>query len=285
MKRKIIFLMIIMIITTILVGCKQEEAGSTDIGNGIRVMSYNITVNDPDHKWENRRDYILTDINNTQPDIIGFQEVSSKQYKWLKKKLKGYASIITYRDNQTVSEACPVFYSTSKFMIIKSDTFWLSETPKVMSKDWDAACYRICTYVMLEKLSDGQRFTFYNTHLDHVSELARINGIKTILNKIEQNKDLFCIITGDFNANVKSQTYQIATNKLTDTCIAALDSKDGATFQNWGQNLDRLRIDYIFVLGDFMVNKFKIVDNTYNGEYASDHFAIYAEVDVSFDIS
>ena len=49
------------------------------------------------------------------------------------------------------SEGCPIFYSTEKFELEDKGSFWLSETPEVMSKDWGAACYRVCSYVILKE--------------------------------------------------------------------------------------------------------------------------------------
>ena len=46
-----------------------------------------------------------------------------------------------------------------------------------MSKDWGAAHYRICSYVILKDNTTGKEFVVFNTHLDHESEEARINGI------------------------------------------------------------------------------------------------------------
>ncbi|MDD4291374.1 MAG: endonuclease/exonuclease/phosphatase family protein [Clostridia bacterium] len=279
----VMFFVLVAMVCFVFIGCSQENAGSTDIGDGIRVMSYNINVNDPEHKWTDRREFVLKTITETQPDIVGFQEVSPIQYQWLKTKLRGYTSVITYRDDRTVSEACPVFFSKSKFALVDSGTFWLSETPDVMSTDWGAEYYRICTYVTLERLSDKARFAFYNTHLDNSSVEAREKGIQVVLGRIEGNGGLPSVVTGDFNANARSQTYKITTDTLTDTKTAAKESDDGATYQNWGQRLDMPRIDYIFVSSDFSVDKFKIVDNTYNGKYASDHFAIYAELYLESD--
>ena len=86
--------------------------------------------------------------------------------------LQGYDSVITFRDESTFSEGCPVFYRTDLYDLIDKGSFWLSETPEKMSKDWDSACYRICSYVILKEKQTGLEFVVFNTHLDHVSEEA-----------------------------------------------------------------------------------------------------------------
>lgn len=66
------------------------------------------------------------------PDVIGFQEVTKFHYAYLQDTLKGYDSVIEYRDNTYLSEGCPIFYSTEKFELEDKGSFWLSETPEVI---------------------------------------------------------------------------------------------------------------------------------------------------------
>lgn len=65
----------------------------------------------------------------------------------------GFDSIITYREDTINAEGCPIFYQTDLYTLIDKGSFWLSETPEVMSKDWGAAHYRICSYVILKEKS------------------------------------------------------------------------------------------------------------------------------------
>ena len=69
--------------------------------------------------WFYRAPLIRDDINEVKPDIIGFQEVTWMHMGYLKNVLKGYDSVITYRDNFILSEGCPVFYRTDKFENLK----------------------------------------------------------------------------------------------------------------------------------------------------------------------
>lgn len=55
----------------------------------------------------------------------------------------------------------------------------------------------------------------FNTHLDHISDEARINGIRVVLDKIAQFGGKPSIIMGDFNAKENSETYKMATETLT----------------------------------------------------------------------
>ena len=102
-------------------------------------------------------------------------------------------------------------------VIIKGGTFGLSEKPDVPGyKSWKTACPRIATWGLFKDKKTGKEFIYYNTHLDHVSELARINGIKLLVKHAKENaKGKPLIISGDFNAKPTSETYATAKDSYT----------------------------------------------------------------------
>ena len=188
---------------------------SRDEGEQITMMSYNLRCLTPldlgKKSWFYRADLIVEDLKNEHPGIIGFQEATSWQYDYLVHTLQGYDSVITYRDNSVIAEGCPIFYDTARYTLVDKGSFWLSETPEAMSKDWGAACYRICSYVILTDKASGKDFVVFNTHLDHVSDEARIKGIGVVLDKISAFGGLPSVIMGDFNAEEGSETYNAVT--------------------------------------------------------------------------
>lgn len=245
----------------------------------VRVMSANLRCFNPQDtgkkSWFYRADLILKNIESEAPTVIGFQEATQWQYNYLCKALPDYDSVITYRDNSPFSEGCPIFYSTALYRLIDKGSFWLSETPDVMSRDWDSKCYRICSYVILEDKATQKQFVVFNTHLDHVSDEARINGIGVVLDKIAQFGGLPSMIMGDFNAEEDSETYRSATENFLDVKYQTENAAGGATYQNWGTQLDRNCIDYLMISKTgFTVNAYKVVQNTYDGVYPSDHFPL-----------
>lgn len=259
---------------------------SIDTAGTIRVMSCNVRcLNTRDlgkKSWFYRADLILRNIESEAPSIIGFQEVTKWQYAYLCDALKGFDSVITYRDKSRMSEGCPVFYDTNLYTLCDKGSFWLSETPDEMSKDWGSACYRICSYVILEEKESGKQFVVFNTHLDHISDKARINGIGVVLDKIAQFGDLPAMIMGDFNAEESSETYKSATKNFLDVKYQTKDASGGATYQNWGKSLDRNCIDYVMISKTgFTVNAYKVVQNTYDGVYPSDHFPLSVSLTLS----
>jgi endonuclease/exonuclease/phosphatase family metal-dependent hydrolase len=251
--------------------------------NNLTVMSYNIRCLSPldlgEKNWFYRADYVIDTVVNAVPGVIGFQEVTGWQYDYLCERLVDYDSILTYRDNSIASEACPIFYRKDMYTLIDKNSFWLSETPDVMSKDWGAACYRICSYVILKDKATAKKFVVFNTHLDHVSDEARINGIQVVLDKIEEFGSLPAILMGDLNAEEDSETYRSATQNFLDVKYQTSNTDSGCTYQKWGEQLDRNCIDYILISKTgFNVLAYKVVDDTYDGVYSSDHFPIFAEL-------
>ena len=245
----------------------------------IRIMSANVRCLNPQDlgkkSWFYRADLILKNIEAEAPTVIGFQEVTKWQYAYLCDTLSGYDSVITYRDDTLYSEGCPVFYNTSLYNLKDKGSFWLSETPEVMSKGWDAACYRICSYVILEEKENGKQFVVFNTHLDHVSDTARINGIRVVLDKIAQFGGLPSVIIGDLNAAEDSETYRSVTENFLDAKYQHENPQLRATYQNWRTELDRPCIDYCMISKTgFTVNSYKVVQTTYDGVYPSDHFPL-----------
>ena len=249
----------------------------------ITVMSTNVRFYNPldllKQSWFYRASLIVEDVNSVKPDIIGFQEATFIHYDYLKAAMPDYASEMAYRDNFVLSEGCPIFYRVDKFELIDSGSFWLSETPEVMSKDWGSEHYRICVYVILKEIDSGKEFAVFNTHLDHVSDDARINGIKVVLDKIAQFGDLPAILMGDLNAEEDSDTIVSAYESFDDGMKTAPITSDEPTYHNWGNAEAAKRIDYILIgKGDATVSEYHVIDNCHDGVYSSDHASIYVKL-------
>ena len=141
------------------------EIPSFDIGKTydeacITVASANVRCYTTEKKkkrnWYYRGPYLVQTLIDINADIIGLQETMPIHYNCIKPALRGYGSFIDYREECKDPEGCPIFYNLSKFELIDKGTFWLSETPEKISKDWGAACYRICSYAILKQKSDGK---------------------------------------------------------------------------------------------------------------------------------
>lgn len=262
---------------------KVYEIDTTISTDEIRVMDYNIRYLGPfdtgEKTWFYRADLVMDSIERAQPGIIGFQEVTCWQYDYLVETMQGFDSIITYRDKMPNSEGCPIFYRTDLYTLVDKGSFWLSETPDVMSKDWGSSHYRICSYVILKENTSEKEFVVFNAHLDHVSDEARINGIKVVLDKIEEFGDLPAMLMGDLNAEEYTDTYKSATIAFRDTKYETENTMTSCTYQNWGEEPNSDCIDYIMVSpDDFEVQSYEVIYAIYDGIFASDHFPLFVKL-------
>ena len=265
--------------------CANKKSVEINAGAGseIRIISANARTLSPTDllkkSWFYRADLFVDTLAENTPDIIGFQEVTEIHYRYLQQAFPDFDSVLTYRDDSLLSESCPIFYLKDKFTLIEKGSFWLSETPEKMSKDWGSKCYRICSFVILQNNSDGKKLVVFNTHLDHISDEARIKGIAVVLDKIKQFGSLPSIIMGDFNAREDSETYRSATQSFLDAKYQTQNTMTGATYQGFGKSLEDENIDYFMISKTgISVNEYKILRNTYNGVYTSDHFPIYLNI-------
>ena len=150
-----------------------------------------------------------------------------------------------------------------------------------MSKDWGSAHYRVCSYVILKDRASGKDFVVFNTHLDHISDEARINGIGVVLDKIAQFGGLPAVIMGDLNAQEGSATYISATENFLDARYEAKETVDTFTFHGWGDAERQKRIDYFMVSKTgFAVNRYAVLDTHHNGVWSSDHAALVLELEL-----
>mgnify|MGYP003291852729 CR=1 FL=1 len=263
--------------------CAQEKENT--LSDGLKVMSYNIRLGSADDKtnsWALR--YTATEemLKDQAPDVFGVQEALEYQVRYIK-EMCGYECVGVGRENgKKAGEHMSIFWNKKTVSLLKWGTYWLSETPEVMSKDWDSACYRICSYAILKDKATEREFVVFNTHLDHISDTARINGIQVVLDKIAEFGSLPAVLMGDLNAEEDSETYRSATVNFLDAKYQTENTMTSCTYQNWGTELDSNCIDYVMISKTGLkVNSYKVITETYDGVYTSDHFPL--SVSLSFE--
>ena len=252
--------------------------------NELTVLSYNIRYdnpNDGENQWKYRKERVANYIKEIKPDIIGMQEVLDPQLVFLDLSLTEFSFVgVGREDGKTKGEYSPILYNSNRLTLLQTDTFWLSETPKVISVGWDAALERICTYAQFKHKETGQKFWVFNTHFDHIGELARIQSAKLIHQKIKMlNTNNFpVIITGDFNLTPDTAPIKIFQNAYVDVM-----QKTPTNANNYGTftGFDKLsngeeRIDYIFKKGLKTLRSTHIWLKTTSGGWASDHHPVQA---------
>lgn len=246
-------------------------------------MSYNIRYNNPndgENKWDDRKDAVVALINHYDPLVFGIQEGLIEQVKFIKDKAVHYDYIGVGRDDgKEKGELSAIFYDKEKLTLLKEGTFWLSETPDKVSKDWDAALPRICTYGQFEVKATKEVFWFFNTHFDHIGKEARANSASLIIEKIKTltGTGSRVILSGDFNAKPDSQPIKNINLYMLDGFSNAEKPFYGpmGTFSGFDTTAKlEDRIDYIFFLNMSAISLTHLDDRRSNGLWVSDHLPV-----------
>lgn len=254
----------------------------------LSVMTYNIKLDYPqegDNSWTNRKPFFINQIKFHAPDVFGVQEALPNQMRDMDSLLPQYNFVGVGRDDgKEEGEYSAIFYNKEKFKVLKSSTFWLSETPDQVSMGWDAVCNRICTYALFEDKASEKQFWMFNTHFDHVGVEARKNSATLIIENIKKinSQNLPVILSGDFNMEDTHKSIQFIELHLQDSkAIANLEFGPNGTFNNFEFNKPvTRRIDYIFVSKGIEVDKYAVLSDSWDCKYPSDHLPVFVKVKI-----
>jgi endonuclease/exonuclease/phosphatase family metal-dependent hydrolase len=254
----------------------------------LKMMTYNIRLDvavDGENNWSHRKEFFTSQIQFYEPDVFGIQEATPNQVIDISNALFQYNHIGIGREGVEKGESSNIYYKKERFSVTKETTFWLSETPNEISKGWDAACNRVCTFALFEDLKSNKSFWVFNTHLDHIGEVARTKGIELILSKIEVVNDqkLPVIFMGDFNSEPFENRIIALKKIMNDSRELSVEKPFGpfGTFNNFQYNEPATKqIDYIFLSKTrfFIVNKYAVLTDSKNLRFPSDHFPVYIEM-------
>jgi len=252
------------------------------IGQKSKVMSFNIRYDnkwDKENSWDLRKDNIIKLINNYEPSILGTQEGLFNQVSYIDSSLSDYKYIgIGREDGVAAGEYCAIFYKTTKYKIISHSTFWLSETPDLISVGWDAALERICTYGLFEDLKTKKRIYIFNAHFDHQGKLAQKQSAKLILKKIKEinTKNLPIVLMGDLNVTPEESPIEIIEDQLSDALKISEKPLYGptGTFNGFKNEACIKRIDYAFTKKIKILSYSHIDDRLNNNKQISDHYPV-----------
>lgn len=258
----------------------------------LNVMTFNIRLNtssDSLNAWPYRKDKVASQILFHEVQLLGVQEALHDQMIDLKDRLTKFKYAGGGRDDgKEKGEYSAIFYDTARLQLLKTKMFWLSETPEVPgSKSWDAAITRMVTWAKFKDRKTKKIFFAFNTHFDHMGKIARKESAKIVLNKVKEIAGSIPVIfTGDFNAEPSDEPIRIIMDK--NNPLHLIDAKEISQTLHYGptgtfngfQSKERndQPIDYIFVKGQWRVLKHATISQTWEGRFASDHFAVLARV-------
>ena len=261
-----------------IIGCLAAAVAQKDT---VTVISYNIRYNNPDdgdNIWDNRKANSVTMVNMEKPDFLCVQEAYFVQLEYLLQNLPQYGYIGVGRDDgKQGGEHMAILYDKVRFEVVEHGDFWLSATPDVCSRGWDAACHRIVTWGYFRDKQTGKHVYCFNTHLDHVGEVARRESVKLITQRIKEivkDKKAPIFLTGDFNSDINSDIFDPLKKVMKQARKDAPVSDNRGTFNGWGNAPNNVVIDHIFYKNATPI-LFQTLDSDKYGRWLiSDHYPI-----------
>ena len=226
---------------------------------------------------------VLVKIAGEKPDIIGFQEVRPEIFDFLSRYLVDYTVVGCGRGANYEDEHNPVAFRKDKFELIGLETEWLSPTPYIPGSRYEeqSSCPRIVTRVTLREFGKARPFDVFNTHLDHVSEKARVLGAQAVCGIMGERKDKWnfpMVLMGDMNDYPTSGPIRTFLEdkklSLTDHTVGM-----GTTWHGYGRAHDE-RIDYIMSNGFTQQGSLAAWTDETDGIYLSDHYPLAIELDM-----
>ncbi|OOF98377.1 hypothetical protein ASPCADRAFT_43575 [Aspergillus carbonarius ITEM 5010] len=287
----------------------------------LRILTHNIryATSSPfkgERPWTDRVHPLLNELQyNTRhlETLICLQEVLHNQLVDIHAGLnhkqqsdKAWEYIGVGRDDGCeAGEYAPIFYQPSIWQLKHWETIWLSETPGVPSKSWDAASTRIVTVGVLTHRASRQTILAMNTHLDDQGSRSRFEAAHIILRKMEEYRAGAAFghiisgvfLAGDFNSQEEQEAYTVLTapeSPLADAAKLVNPREHYGNYMTWTgfgyEGQDPSRIDYILLESTadkvlsygrqpWKVEGYAVLANQFDdGVFNSDHRAVVIDV-------
>lgn len=250
----------------------------------LRVVSFNVRLpaeSDGPDRWEARKDLFVDTVRRLDPDVMGTQELWKIQGDYVVAHLPQYTWFGRDRRGGHGDEHMGVFYRHDRLRVVESGDFWLSDTPEVVASiSWNNLFPRMVTWALFERIADGRRFYFFNTHLPYrdQDDVARECGAALIAQRIAAlPADVPVVLTGDFNTTPDSAAHRTITAQLQDVWSSdAAHAGPAETFHAFTGKADK-RIDWILQRG-WQVQSVATDAQARDGHYPSDHFPVVVEL-------
>lgn len=238
----------------------------------MRIITYNILT----EKWGGtetsaRAEYFGAFLDVYKPDIVGVQEVCDKWRKYMPDRIGNYKLIGTVRKDGGQSYSA-IVYDTSKYDVIAQgvDTY---------SYHASAECRNMSWAIFVNKTT-GVKFAFISTHWDFGDEenkqqMRKVQAEEMSKKIADLKAEYNCpvIITGDFNCNTNSDSYNyfMSINGMTNALTSS---------EHYYNAKGTTSIDLIMITnGDGVFKGYrKLIDNGI--AQISDHPANLADIDL-----
>ena len=264
----------------------------------IRVLTFNIrgaNHDDGENIWERRKDLNVRTIKRHAPDLIGFQEMQEGNKATYDQELPEYRFVLGPKtENEPPHQRNAIYWNPSRLELLDHGGFWLSETPDTWSGSWDTRCIRAANWARFHLTDDGVELVYLNTHLDHISERARLEGSRLILRQLRTiaPHPVPILLTADFNCSPNSASHGLFLGEcFADAHLATRSAPTntfhgfrGDDFEPWDPD-EEVRIDWILLRDErsgrtMEVHEYRVIRDAEPPIYPSDHYPVLAEISV-----
>ncbi|KAK4645684.1 hypothetical protein QC761_203680 [Podospora bellae-mahoneyi] len=201
-------------------------------------------------------------------------------------------------DGKQAGEFSPIFFRVDHWECERQKTYWLSKTPDLPSKGWDAALERVVTVGLFRHKDAGAHVVVMSTHFDHRGKVAREESAKLLLEisrtwtaSASRGTQVPAFLGGDFNSTPSDGAYKVLAapdSGMTDISqLVQQDDRYGnqdITYTSFGEPEETpKRIDFLFVRESqqFTSRNFGILPNRFDDMvYLSDHRAVVADMEL-----
>ena len=273
------------------VGRGSEAVGQTADSDGLdglalEVMTFNIrtsAVPDGGNAWPLRKEVVAQTIAQSNPHVLGLQEVLAEQIEYLEVALPQYRWLGVDRGlngGTGLSEATPIFYRYEELIPIESGTFWLGSPPDGQARRRRGS--RIVTWARFHHIETARQLYVYNTHFTIREGQRQLESAERVNEHIASlPPGSTVIVMGDFNAAAESsETWRMMTSRGLRDAWTIADDRHGppVTSNGFGPppSGEEWRIDWILVGGAIEVPSASTVIYHSEGRYPSDHYPVLA---------
>lgn len=252
-------------------------------GTQVRVGTYNLLNKNLPHAqnyppWDLRSRLLAQWILSEKVDILGTQEAVDPMLVSLRPLLPDYVVIGRVRSEDPLyGEYSALFINRTRFQVLRSGDFWLSETPdQAASLGWDASLPRVATWAELQDLRSSKKLFVINAHFDHRGSVARVESSKLLVAKArELSGGLPIVFLGDFNAEVGTEVLEPLATAFQDARVATLTAPQGGP----GTYLNGKRIDHVFADARWKVCRYAVqTPRSPEGQELSDHLPVVVDL-------
>lgn len=216
------------------------------------------------------------------PDLLALQEVSAAWRELLgAPSLAGGSYGVACLNGETSDAQHPILYRKDKLRLIDAQS--LSVVEPRLREDTVEASYTRYSYAIFEVTATGERFAVCNTRLDRYRESAQIYALERLFAEIDK-LDCPVILAGDYESTKIDAPLLLTTAYRFDDAFRIAEGGDfyeGRTENGAFGSDDALyfKSDFVFVsYGDFRVYTHTVDRRRIEGDYISNHWALYVEL-------